>query len=304
VSSIELGAHMQVEAEIRQAVYNGNVDRITQIFNRVGPDEARRLADLTDSNDDPMVHVAIKKRRIDVFDVLSGAGADLKARDGPNGPNEALHIAAMYGNIAVSKRIIKKIKPMKNALGSWPSQLAAKYHHEELAHMLELAEADELISAVREGDAIKLNKIITDLGPEEARRQVNLKDEKGAPILHIPARKNTFPVYEALVAAGADKKATDRDANEAMHVAALSGSMNFAKKLIESGIKPKPNSRNAWPSQLATAANYLELAHMLQMHEQVAGHASIVFLRRDETHQAIRQRYSDMGGFVYRKQKV
>ena len=107
-------------------------DRITHIFSDVGPDEAKRLANLTDRDGEPILHVAIKKNLVAVFDELSNAGADLTARDGPKGSNEALPVAAMYGTMAISKRILKKgIKPAKNAQGSWPSQLAAKYNHTE-----------------------------------------------------------------------------------------------------------------------------------------------------------------------------
>ena len=141
-------------------------------------------------------------------------------------------------------------------------------------------------------------------GPGGEKAGKHEKTEKGAPILHIPARKNAFPVYEALAAAGADTKAMDREGNETMHVAAISGSMDFATKLIEHGIKPKSNSRNAWPSQLATGHHHPELAHMLQTHEPKADHTNIAFLKRGGDHQTVRQRYSDRGGFVYRKQKV
>lgn len=127
---LDLGAHMEPEIALTQAVYNNNIDGMNRIFSEAGSVEARaKLANTRDKNKEPLVHITIRKGSQEAFDAFVAAGANLYEFDGPN---QALHIAAMYGKHVIAEKIIAlKIKPRQNLKSFWPSDMASKYYPDD-----------------------------------------------------------------------------------------------------------------------------------------------------------------------------
>lgn len=123
--------------QLTQLVLTENIDRIKEIFSSLDKDQVKILANARSKADkEPLVYLSIKRDSEVIFDALVEAGSDLRAY---YGPNQALHIAVMYGKQRIATKIIDelKIKPEKNLRNLWPSALAAKYNHEHLSKLLD-----------------------------------------------------------------------------------------------------------------------------------------------------------------------
>ncbi|MGI0100427.1 MAG: hypothetical protein ACREBH_01765 [Candidatus Micrarchaeaceae archaeon] len=132
----------EIEQELIQSVYNDNIDRIHDILNAIGSGEAKMLANARDTNNEPIVDICIRKNRFVAFEALVDAGADLEAF---YGPNQALHIAAMYGSASIAMKIIDKgVHIRQNLRSSWPSDLAKRYNHTKLAEELQRREGKNI----------------------------------------------------------------------------------------------------------------------------------------------------------------
>jgi hypothetical protein len=132
---VSTSMYRDVSEELIQSIRNENTDRIKEILNSSDPEERKRLANIKDkTNSEPVLYLAIRKNYVDIFDALIGASADPTVY---YGPNQAMHIAAIHGSSEIAEKLMDSIKPKQNLRNSWPSDLAAKYTHKELALQLD-----------------------------------------------------------------------------------------------------------------------------------------------------------------------
>ncbi len=112
--------------ELVLAVNNRNTGKIESLFKELHSEKERsELARTKDPlhNSRPVLYTAIIRGFMDVYKLLLDNGASLTD---PYGPNEAIHVAAMWGNTEAADDIIlnRVIAPGKNKRNVFPSNLA------------------------------------------------------------------------------------------------------------------------------------------------------------------------------------
>jgi hypothetical protein len=108
-------------------------------FREIGPKLAADLANSKDKYGMPLVYTTIRDGSMVMFDALVDAGASLKVY---YGPNQGIHIAAMYGRTEMARKMKEMdIKPLPNLRNELPSGIAKKYKHDVLAKEFDIEES-------------------------------------------------------------------------------------------------------------------------------------------------------------------
>jgi|GEM_PF-5685571 hypothetical protein len=132
---------MQLDAgeQLLLAVNNANSGRVGEILSSVDKEEAKRLANLRDKmNNEPVAYTAIRKSGFLSYKALADSGANLEVYFGPN---QAQHIAAIYGRDNIMEDIrARGIKPRQNLESFMPSTLAKKSKYKNFAEELKKQE--------------------------------------------------------------------------------------------------------------------------------------------------------------------
>ncbi|XP_035218696.1 notch-regulated ankyrin repeat-containing protein-like [Stegodyphus dumicola] len=88
---------------------------------------------------------------------------------------------------------------------------------------------EDLLKAVRDGDAIELQKI---LQRWEGCVNINYYDKEGQTALHLSCMDGNLELVKLLVKFGADVRLANRDGWSALHIAAYGGHQDIALYLI------------------------------------------------------------------------
>ncbi|GFX03102.1 notch-regulated ankyrin repeat-containing protein [Trichonephila clavipes] len=88
---------------------------------------------------------------------------------------------------------------------------------------------EDLIKAVRDGDALELQKI---LQRWEGCVNINYYDKEGQTALHLSCMDGNLELVKLLVKFGADIRLANRDGWSALHIAAYGGFQDIALYLI------------------------------------------------------------------------
>lgn len=150
-----VGTTMQQNAaeQLLLAVNNSNSSRVSEILSSVSKEQAQALVNLRDKmNNEPVAYTAIRRSGFLSYKALADSGANLEVYFGPN---QAQHIAAIYGREKIMDdiRMIRGIKPRQNLKGAMPSALAEKSGYKGFAELLKRQEKSvmELSGILREG---------------------------------------------------------------------------------------------------------------------------------------------------------
>jgi ankyrin repeat protein len=133
-----ISIYQSASEELTIAVNNDNTDRMRKVLNEAATDEERKsLANIRDpTTREPVVDIAIRRKNLAAFDLLAEAGAYLQGEKSFHGPDEPMHIAAKYGSIDISIRMLEKgIKPRPNLKSMLPSHIAMRYNNRHLAEI-------------------------------------------------------------------------------------------------------------------------------------------------------------------------
>lgn len=201
------------------AVRNNRDDILKFLLSR----EKRQLKFRNGSNDDTLVHVAVRNGKLEVLRALIVAGADVNARNREK----------------ISKTKTEDYTPLHLAVRRTSS------HRAEIVYLLLAAGANPDLTAIPSGKTALelLFSARADMDTDEIRRalieggsKLSLKDEKtGQTVLHRAAESRNTELVDFAISLGADVNAADASGNTPLHIAARDGSDVLVRKFIEAG---------------------------------------------------------------------
>jgi len=187
------------------------------------PREKRQLKFRNGSNDDTLVHVAVRNGKLEVLRTLLVAGADVNARN-----REKL-----------SKTKTEDYTPLHLAIRSAPDNRA------EIVYLLLAAGANPELSVIPSGkSAVELLfERAADLDSVEIRRvlieggvKFSGKDQiSGQTVIHRAVEAGNWGLLNSALALGIDPDAADKNGNTPLHIAAQKGNVEMIRKLASVG---------------------------------------------------------------------
>lgn len=141
----------ETKDQVILAVNNGNIDKLVGIFALLDKEQAAGLANIGNEYHEPILHIAARKNRADIFDLLVEKGANQRSM---YGPDDLHHVAAQAGAIEITLRLIKNgIKPKMNLRNKWASDMATDRKHNEQARILREAEGRDQLKGTQDHDS-------------------------------------------------------------------------------------------------------------------------------------------------------
>ncbi|MCC6059460.1 MAG: ankyrin repeat domain-containing protein [Thermofilum sp.] len=122
---------------------------------------------------------------------------------------------------------------------------------------------EELLDAVREGDAARVRELL------RKGANANAKDRRGWTPLHWAAAGGHAEVARLLLERGADVNARDDDDWTPLHIAAAKGRVEVARLLLERGADPSIRDKDGrTPLDVARGRGHKEVARVIEEYVQ------------------------------------
>ncbi len=221
------------DADLNRAVRGGDVEDVQAIIN------SGKAVNVSDTDGDPFLHLAIWRDHFDVVRILVDAGADIDARDSDGNP--ILHEAVWREHIEIISLLIEAGVDVnaEDAEGNPILHEAIWRGHIEVVRLLVVAGADAnakdsdgnpmLYEAIWRNHA-EVAQILVDAGAE-----VDARDSDGDPLLYTAIWRNHVEAVRILVDAGADVNASTSAGESVLSVALRRSTEEIAQILRDAG---------------------------------------------------------------------
>jgi ankyrin repeat protein len=227
----------------------GNID-LARYFIQTQEDKKKKAKiDYVDNNNDTLLHIAAKKGYSEIIKILLDNGA-VKFVNAKNKRNETpLFLAA--DNIAVS--VVDDTYKVDT------SSIEHLLNGKADPNIVNNNDVTPLHIAVnrKEGAVASILLFDTFLEKSKVAVEINKKDNKQETVLHKVARRGHYELVKPLIAKhGADVKATNKNGDTPLHIAARGQKANTVLKLMENGAEvDAKNKKWKTPLQLSSPSS-------------------------------------------------
>ena len=210
--------------------------------------------------DTPLLHHVIAKNNKDIFDLFFSENYDLNVLD--KFDNSALHVAANHGNIYFVEKILGKYKNINKTNKKGASPLHLSVNSDDSTPLL----TDKIPD-------FSLN--MTDYGEEDDEDFIDAA-EKHQEIL-VKRIKRIEKIITLLINKGIDPKLKNNDGNTALHLAVMTGQVEFVKLLCEKAPQSINivNHYDQSPLSIAIRSGHVDICKVLLSYSKLNNQADL-----------------------------